>query len=196
MICRSRAFAGQLLPKLREQFDYFKSWDEEMLYRAVNITRPSLIRIEADELTYSLHVMVRYELEKAIISGDIKAKDLPQLWSDKYQEFIGVRPNDLADGVLQDCHWGYGLVGYFPSYAVGTAFGAQLLNSVKKVVDVDAAIKNDDLSPVTEWLKENVHKYGEVLLPDELLKQATGEEFNPNYYADYLRDKFTDLYLK
>ncbi|MCL2426303.1 MAG: carboxypeptidase M32 [Oscillospiraceae bacterium] len=196
MICRSRAFAGQLLPKLREQFDYFNNWDEEMLYRAVNITRPSLIRIEADELTYSLHVMVRYELEKALISGDIKVKDLPDLWSDKYEEFIGIRPNDLADGVLQDCHWGYGLVGYFPSYAVGTAFGAQLLNSVKKVVDVDAAIKNDDLSPVTGWLKENVHKYGEVLLPDELLKQATGEVFNPNYYADYLREKFTDLYLK
>jgi len=196
MICRSKAFAGQLLPKLREQFDYFNNWDEEMLYRAVNVTRPSLIRIEADELTYSLHVMVRYELEKAIISGDVKIKDLPQLWSDKYQEFIGVRPNDLADGVLQDCHWAYGLVGYFPSYAVGTAFGAQLLNSARKVVDIDAAVKNDDLSPVTEWLKENVHGHGEVLLPDELLKQATGEEFNPNYYADYLTEKFTELYLK
>jgi len=196
MICRSRAFVGQLLPKLREQFDYFANWDEEMLYRAVNITRPSLIRIEADELTYSLHVMVRYELEKALISGDIKVKDLPELWSDKYQEFIGIRPNDLAEGVLQDCHWGYGLVGYFPSYAVGTAFGAQFMNSINKVVDVDAAIKNEDLSPVTDWLKENVHKHGEILLPDELIKKATGEEFNPNYYADYLIEKFTDLYLK
>ena len=195
MIGRSRVFAERLLPQLREQFDYFADWDEDMLYRAINIARPSLIRIEADELTYSLHIMVRYELEKALISGDIKVADLPGLWSDKYNEIIGLRPGNLAEGVLQDVHWSMGAAGYFPSYAVGTAYGAQMMNTIKKTVDVDAAIRNEDLSPVTEWLKENVHEVGELLSPDDLLKKATGESFNPKYYADYLDEKFTDLYF-
>jgi len=195
MIGRSRAFAERLLPQLREQFDYFADWDEEMVYRAINIARPSLIRIEADELTYSLHIMVRYELEKALITGDIKVADLPGLWSDKYNEVIGLRPNDLADGVLQDVHWSCGYVGYFPSYAIGTAYGVQMMHTIKKSVDIDAAVRNEDLSPITGWLKENVHEQGALLLPDELLKKATGEPFNPKYYTDYLSDKFTDLYL-
>ena len=196
IICRSRAFAGQLLPKLREQFDYFADWDEDMLFRAVNIARPSLIRIEADELTYSLHIMVRYELEKALMTSDIKAAELPGLWADKYEELIGLRPGHLAEGVLQDVHWSMGAVGYFPSYAVGTAYGAQMINTIEKSVDIDAAVKNGDLSPVTGWLKENVHKHGMMLTPDELLRQATGEPFNPKYYVDYLSEKFTELYLK
>jgi carboxypeptidase Taq len=195
MICRSRAFAERLLPKFREQFDYFADWDEDMLYRAINIARPSLIRIEADELTYSLHVMVRYELEKALITGDIKVADLPGLWADKYEELIGLRPDDLAKGVLQDVHWGCGYVGYFPSYAVGTAYGAQMISTIKKSIDIDAAVRNEDLSPITGWLNENVHKHGKLLSPDELLKKATGESFNPKYYVDYLSEKFTELYL-
>jgi len=196
MICRSREFAGLILPKLREKFDFFADWDEEMLYRAINIARPSLIRIEADELTYSLHVMVRYELEKALITGDIKVADLPGLWSDKYEEIIGIRPANLAEGVLQDTHWGIGAVGYFPSYSVGTAFGAQMMHKMRQSIDISAAITNGDISPVTTWLKTNVHEKGALLLPDDLLKHATGETFNPNYYADYLSEKFTDLYLK
>ena len=195
IICRSRAFAGQLLPKLRSSFDCFSDWDEDMLYRAVNIARPSLIRIEADELTYSLHIMVRYELEKSLIAGDIKPADLPGLWEDKYEELLGLRPGNLAEGVLQDVHWSGGSVGYFPSYAVGTAYGAQMVHEIRKTIDVDAAVKNEDLSPITGWLKENIHKHGMVLIPSDLIKQATGEPFNPEYYADYLRGKFTELYL-
>ncbi|MDR2568772.1 MAG: carboxypeptidase M32 [Oscillospiraceae bacterium] len=195
MICRSRAFAGQLLPQLRKQFDYFKGWNEDMLYRAINIARPSLIRIEADELTYSLHVMVRYELEKALITGDIKVADLPGLWADKYEELIGIRPDDLAKGVLQDVHWGCGYVGYFPSYAVGTAYGAQMMSTIKKTVDIDAAIKKEDLSPITGWLKDNVHVHGALFTPEELLIKSTGEPFDPKYYVDYLKEKFTELYF-
>jgi len=194
MICRSRAFAGQLLPQLRKSFDYFAGWDEESLYRAVNIARPSLIRIEADELTYSLHIMVRYELEKALMTGDIKAADLPGLWDDKYEEFLGIRPNDAADGVLQDVHWSGGSVGYFPTYALGTAYGAQMMSAMSKSVDIDGAVRAGDLSPVSRWLKENIHKHGMVLTPVDLLKQATGEAFDPQYFVDYLSDKFTDLY--
>ena len=196
LICRSRAFAGQLLPKLRELYGFFADWDEDMLYSAVNIARPSLIRIEADELTYSLHIMVRYELEKALMTGDIKASELPGLWADKYEELLGLRPNDLADGVLQDVHWSCGYVGYFPSYAVGTAYGAQMIHEMKKSIDIDAAVRKEDLSPVVGWLGSNIHKNGAVLLPDDLLKQATGEPFNPKYYVNYLSEKFTSLYLR
>jgi len=195
MIGRSKAFAERLLPKLRDKFDYFSDWNEDMLYRAINIARPSLIRIEADELTYSLHIMVRYEIEKSVLTGEMKVADLPGIWSDKYDEIIGLRPENLAEGVLQDVHWSMGAVGYFPSYAVGTAYGAQMMNTIKKTIDVDAAVRKEDLSPVTGWLDKNIHKVGNLLLPDDLLKQATGESLNPTYYADYLSEKFTELYL-
>jgi len=195
IIGRSLAFAEVLLPKLHQKFDYFKNWDADMLYRAVNIAKPSLIRIEADELTYSLHVMVRYELEKDLITGKIKVADLPRLWDDKYEEFIGLRPSNLAEGVLQDVHWSGGLVGYFPSYAIGTAYGAQMINTIKKSIDIDAAVRKEDLSPVTSWLKDNIHTHGKVYSPDELLRRSTGEPFNPMYYANYLEEKFTGLYL-
>jgi len=195
MIGRSKAFCERLLPQLRGKFDYFEDWNTDMLYRAINIARPSLIRIEADELTYSLHIMIRYELEKALMTGEIKAADLPTLWADKYEELIGLRPETLDKGVLQDVHWSMGAVGYFPSYAVGTAYAAQLMATLKKNIDVDAAIRNEDLSPVTAWLTENVHKHGAMLTPDELIMKATGEPFNPKYYVDYLTEKFTDLYL-
>ncbi|MDR2590058.1 MAG: carboxypeptidase M32 [Oscillospiraceae bacterium] len=196
MICRSKSFTEILLPKLQEKFDYFKDWDVDSLYRSVNIARPSLIRIEADELTYSLHVMVRYELEKKLITGEIKVSDLPKLWADKYEEILGIRPDTLANGVLQDVHWSAGYVGYFPSYAVGTAYGSQLMNTIKKSIDINTAIKNADISPITKWLKENVHSKGQTLSPDELLIQSTGEAFNPKYYVDYLEEKFRDLYLR
>ena len=195
MIGRSRAFAEILLPKLKELFDGFEDWDSEMLYRAINVARPSLIRIEADELTYCLHIIVRYELEKAIISGEIEVDDLPELWATKYEELIGIRPENYSKGVLQDVHWSAGLAGYFPSYAIGNAFAAQYMHAMKKVVDVDATIRAKDFKPINEWLKENVHRHGEVLLPDELIKRATGESFNPTYYVQYLKEKFEDLYM-
>ena len=196
LIGRSQAFSEILLPQLRKHFDYFNNWNEDMLYRAVNIARPSLIRIEADELTYSLHIMVRYELEKSLMTGEIKAAELPGLWNAKYEELLGVSADDIAKGVLQDVHWGCGYVGYFPSYAVGTAYGVQLYETMKKSVDIDAAVRKSDLSPVNSWLKENVHKHGQLLQPKELLIQATGEPFNPKYYVNYLSEKFTTLYLR
>lgn len=194
MIGRSRAFAGVLLPELRKLFPYFADWDEDALYRAVNIVKPSLIRIEADELTYCLHIMVRYELEKELLTGKIRVADLPALWADKYEELLGVRPPDEATGVMQDVHWSIGYVGYFPSYAIGNAYGAQIMHAMRKTIDVDGAITRGDLSPVAAWLRENVHCHGSLYRPEELLRRATGEAFNPAYYADYLEEKFTDLY--
>jgi len=194
IVCRNRSFAKLLLPKLYEKFEYFKSWDEDMLYRAINIANPSLIRIEADELTYSLHILIRYELEKAIISGDIAVRNLAALWADKYEEVLGIRPKNYAEGVLQDVHWSCGYVGYFPSYAVGTAYGAQMLNTIKKTMDVDSIIGSGDISPISRWLKDNIQVYGASLMPDDLLKKATRESFNPMYYVNYLSEKFGELY--
>jgi carboxypeptidase Taq len=194
MIGRSRAFTGILLPELKRLFDYFSDWSDDDLYRAVNIARPSLIRIEADELTYCLHIIVRYELEKALMKGEIKVADLPGLWADKYEELLGIRPPNDAKGVLQDVHWSGGMVGYFPSYAVGNAIGAQIMNTMRKSVNVDGATEKGDLSPVTEWLKQNIHMPSALYEPDELLRRATGESFNPKYYVDYLSEKFTELY--
>jgi carboxypeptidase Taq len=194
MIGRSRPFAGVLLPELQKRFDAFRDFTPDSLYRAVNIATPSLIRTQADELTYCLHVIVRYELEKALISGEIQVGDLPGLWSDKYEELLGIRPQDDTNGVLQDVHWSIGYVGYFPSYAVGTAYGAQFMRTMRKTVDVDGAAAQGDLSPVTVWLKENIHRHGALYPPEELLRRATGEPFNPSYYADYLCEKFTALY--
>lgn len=195
MIGRSRAFAKLLLPKLREQFSYFNDFDDEALFRAVNIVKPSLIRIEADELTYCFHIIIRYELEKALIMNEIKVADLALLWADKYEEMLGVRPLTFAEGVLQDVHWSAGLVGYFPSYAVGGAYGAQIVSAMKKTVDIDAAILSGGLSPINEWLKEKIHSPALLYSPEELLKKATGEAFNPEYYVRYLEEKFNSLYL-
>jgi carboxypeptidase Taq len=194
MIGRSRTFAGVLLPKLREYIGGFEDWSEDELYRAVNIARPSLIRVEADELTYCLHVIVRYELEKAMMTGEIQVSDLPGLWADKYEELLGVRPPDFSSGVLQDVHWSIGYVGYFPSYAVGNAYAAQIMDAMRKSADTDGAVVKGDLTPVTEWLKENIHRHGALYEPDELIRRATGKPFDPAYYAEYLRKKYTDLY--
>lgn len=194
VIGRSRAFAELLLPKLHERFPSLSDWTVDDLYFAMNEAKPSLIRIEADELTYCLHIMVRYELEKALINGEINVSELPGLWNAKYEELLGVCSPDDAHGVLQDVHWGAGLVGYFASYAVGTAYAAQLMNAIRRDVNVDAAIRSGDLTPLTSWLAERVHVHGKLLQPDEILRRATGEPFNPKYYADYLAEKFTELY--
>lgn len=194
MLGRSKEFVGLLLPKLCERFDVFAGWDEHKLYRAVNAARPSLIRIEADELTYCLHVMVRYELEKDLLDGKIRIAELPELWADKYEELLGVRPNHVSEGVMQDTHWSSGLVGYFPSYAVGNAYAAQLMAAMRKTVNVDSAVASGNLSTVNAWLCENVHRHGAVFSPDELLRKATGKSFDPSDYVAYLTSKFTELY--
>jgi carboxypeptidase Taq len=194
MIGRCRPFAEVLLPKLQESFDGFADWEAEGLYRAVNIVRPSPIRIEADELTYCLHIIVRYELEKALLAGDAKVCDLPVLWADRYEELLGIRPLDCSSGVLQDVHWSMGLVGYFPTYAIGSAYAAQIVNAINKTVDINGAIGCGDLTPMNDWLREHIHRHGGLYSPDELLRRATGESFNSAYYVTYLTEKFTELY--
>ncbi len=195
IVGRSEGFVSFLYPKLRELTgETFADVTPRELYEAVNVARPSLIRIEADELTYCLHILVRYELEKAFINGDITVDEIPALWNEKYKEVLGLDvPNDGV-GCLQDVHWaGYGF-GYFPSYALGNAYGAQILRAMEKDFDVNAALRAGDLKKIGGWLKERVFSIASITTPDEWIKAITGEALNVNYYLDYLEEKFTALY--
>ena len=195
IIGRSYGFCSFILPKMKELFpEQMKDVTAEEFYKAVNIAQPSLIRTEADELTYCLHVMVRYEIEKALIGGEISVADLPRVWNEKMKEYLGVDvPNDTK-GVLQDSHWGSGSFGYFPTYALGNAYGAQMCARMKRDVDVDACCAKGDLQPVVDWLTEHVFKYGCMLDPTPLFEQYCGEKFSAEYYCRYLKEKFSAVY--
>ena len=195
IIGRSRAFCAPLLKILKEVFpEQMKGVTEEELYSAINLSKPSLIRTEADELTYSLHVMIRYELEKAMIAGDLRVADIPGEWNRLYKDVLGVDVPDDRHGCLQDSHWSTGYIGYFPSYALGSAYGVQMLRQMEKTVDVWGTVAKGDLSPVTAWLTENIHQYGALKKPQDLLPAAMGGPLNATVYTDYLKKKFSELY--
>ena len=195
IIGRSRAFCRLIFPELVRLFpEQMEGHDAEEFYRAVNKAQPSLIRTEADELTYSLHIMIRYELEKRIMHDELKVKDLPAEWNRLYKEYLGIDVPDDRRGVLQDSHWASGLFGYFPSYALGNAYGAQFLAKMRETVDVDACIESGDFSPVNDWNREHIWKYGARFTPSELLERVYEAEFDPAYYIDYLEKKYNELY--
>ena len=195
IIGRSRAFCAPLLKILKEVFpEQMKGVTEEELYSAINLSKPSLIRTEADELTYSLHVMIRYELEKAMIAGNLKVADIPGEWNRLYKDVLGVDVPDDRRGCLQDSHWSTGYIGYFPSYALGSAYGVQMLRQMEKTVDVWGTVAKGDLSPVTAWLTENIHQYGALKKPQDLLPAAMGGPLDATVYTDYLKKKFSELY--
>lgn len=195
IIGRSRAFVGVLFPKLQALFpEQLGDVDADLFYRAVNRVEPSLIRTEADELTYSLHIMVRYELEKQLIAGTLAVRDLPDAWRNLYREYLGIEvPND-REGCLQDSHWAGGAFGYFPSYALGSAYGAQMLACMERDVDgLWEQVASGDLTGVKGWLGERIHRHASLYAPGELFERACGR-FDAGYYTAYLKRKFTALY--
>jgi carboxypeptidase Taq len=192
---RSEAFINAIFPSICEFFpEQMEGVSATDFYRAVNLVTPSLIRTEADEVTYCLHVMVRYELERRIMSDELEVKDLPQEWNRLYREYLGVSVPCDREGVLQDSHWSGGGIGYFPSYALGSAYGAQLLSRMREDVDVDACLAIGDLSPINEWNCEHIWKYGCLKRSSDLLREAVGGEFDPSYYITYLEEKYSSLY--
>ena len=196
LIGRSKAFTAPLLRTARNFFpEQLADVTEEMFYRAINRVQPSLIRTEADELTYSLHVMIRYEIEKQLIDGSLQVKDIPQVWNNLYEAYLGIRPTDNKTGCLQDSHWSGGMFGYFPSYALGSAYGAQMLDRMEKEVpQLWDKVGKGDLSPVTEWLHEKIHQFSALFTPQEILDQVCGG-FDPSYYIRYLTEKYSELYI-
>lgn len=188
---RSRAFLRWLYPLLRELFPaQLADVSEEEVWRAVNRAEPGLIRTEADELTYALHIMVRYELEKALLQGTLAVADLPAAWNEKYREYLGVVPASDSEGVLQDIHWAGGMFGYFPSYALGSAIAAQVEAHLRSIMDLDGALRSGSLGDIRSYLKEHLHQYGGEKKTNELLLGMMGEPFQPGYYIQYLKNKF------
>ena len=195
LIGRSRAFASYVLPKLKELFpQQMGETDLDSFYHAINRVEPSLIRIEADELTYCLHIMVRYEIEKQLIGGTLEVKDVPAVWNRLYEEYLGVQVPSDARGCLQDIHWSFGNLGYFPSYALGSAYGAQMIAVMQQELgDVFADVEKGDLSRVTGWLREHIHKYASFKKPGQVFEDACGK-FDAKFYTDYLTKKYSELY--
>ncbi len=192
---RSEAFWEPLYPKLQDTFP--KQLGQVSLgqfVRALNKVKADFIRTEADELTYCLHIMVRYELEKQMIEEDVPVDKLPGLWNQKYQEYLGITPNNDKEGILQDVHWSMGDIGYFPSYALGNAFAAQIYHTMKKELPVEELLRKGKIAEITAYLREHIHQYGASKEPREMLKALTGEEFNPDYYIQYLKEKFEQVY--
>ena len=193
LVGHDQRFLAFVAPKLRELFPALKDVTDRELFLAANYVQPSLIRILADQVTYPLHIMVRYELEKQLVGGTLSTKDLPAAWNALMKEYLGVDVPDDSQGVMQDVHWPSGMFGYFPSYALGSAYASQILNAMKKDLDFDAQLEKGDLAPVTKWLNEHIHQYGSMYDPSVLLEKATGEAFNPAYYVEHLKNVMTDL---
>lgn len=195
IIGRSAAFWVPLYEKLQSIFpEQLKGVSREQFVEAINKAEPGLIRTEADELTYSLHVMIRYEIEKMMIEENLDLTKLPDIWADKYEEYLGIRPANAAEGVLQDIHWSEGCFGYFPSYALGSAFGAQLYYHMKKEMDINGLLENGEIGVIREYLREHIHRFGKRKTSRDILKDITGEDFNPRYYVRYLKEKYSQLY--
>jgi carboxypeptidase Taq len=196
LVGRSRAFCSFIFPQIQAAFpEALAGVTAERFHRAVNRVEPSLIRVEADEVTYNLHILLRFELERELLADRLKVADLPEVWNAKMQEYLGVTPTDDAHGVLQDIHWSAGMVGYFPTYALGNLMSAQLWRALRQELpDLDAQIGRGEFAPLLKWLRVHVHACGRKYMPDELIRRVTGEPLNARYFVEYLRGKFGDLY--
>ncbi|WP_127585589.1 carboxypeptidase M32 [Paenibacillus koleovorans] len=196
MIGRSIGFWKRYYPQLQQHYpERLSKVPVEIFYRGINEVRPSLIRIEADELTYNLHIMIRYELEKELFSGTLEVQDLPEAWNRKYKDYLGVEPANDGEGVLQDVHWSGGSFGYFPSYSLGNMYAAQIRNTLKQQMpDFEDKIERGELLPIKEWLVERIYKYGKSLTPSEIIQSVTGEPLNPAYLVAYFEEKYKDIY--
>jgi carboxypeptidase Taq len=194
VIGRGRPFCTWALPRLAAQLPGgLDGTTVDALYRGVNAVHRSLIRVEADETTYNLHIALRFELELALIEGQLAVDDLPRAWNEGVDRMLGLDVPDDAQGVLQDVHWGAGLIGYFPTYALGNLIAAQLWEALRAdLPDVDAQLARGEFDPVKQWLRERVHRHGRKFPPPELLARVTGQELAVAPFVRYLRAKLTD----
>jgi carboxypeptidase Taq len=190
MVGRSRGFWRWLLPEARKLMPALKDVALDAILADVNRVEPSLIRVEADEATYNLHIFVRFEIEKELIDGNLEPGDLPSLWNQRYQDYLGITPVNNAVGVLQDVHWSAGLVGYFPTYTLGNLYAAQLFATARKQLgDVDEQFAAGEFRPLLNWLRDNVHSQGRCYLPHELMQRVNGRPLDSADFISYLKGK-------
>jgi carboxypeptidase Taq len=196
MVGRGAAFCRFLAPRVAETFpESLSDLDAKTLYRAVNRVEPSFIRVEADEATYSLHIVLRFELEQELIEGRLAVKDLPEAWNDRVKRYLGLEVRDDADGVLQDVHWSAGLIGYFPTYALGNLVaGALWQRASADLPGLDGQVAAGELAPLREWLREHVHRHGAKFTTRELLTRVTGEPLSVGPFVGYLKAKLEEIY--
>jgi len=167
----------------------------DTLYAAINRCDPSFIRVEADEVTYPLHIIIRYEIEKELFDETISVKDLPDIWNYKMEEYLGVSPPSNSKGVLQDVHWSGGAFGYFPSYTLGAMYACQFYSKMLlDINDISKQIKEGNFSCVKKWLNDNIHKAGRLYSPENLLYKVTGDSINPDFFISYLKQKYGQIY--
>ncbi len=194
IIGRSKEFIHLIFPKCQEILkDVLDDVTEKEFYEAINLVTPSLIRTEADEFTYTFHIMIRYEIEKMIVSNEIDINDVPQVWKDKYQEYLGIVPSNDSEGVLQDVHWASGF-GYFPTYALGNFYNAMYFNKMKKDIDVTNYIREGKFDLINKWMIDNVWAKADILDPKDWIKDITGRDATVDDFIEYLEIKYKDLY--
>lgn len=194
-IGRSREFISYMYPIFQTLFpDVFNGSSESDFLKHVNHVKPGFIRIESDEVTYNLHIILRFEIESALINGTINVKDVPEVWGQKMKQYLGISPSTDREGCLQDVHWSYGDMGYFPTYCLGTLFAAQFTEKMKKQLKFDNLVAAGELTPILGWLQKNIHQYGARYTPQEIIKRVSGEALTPHDFVNYLEKKYTSIY--
>lgn len=192
---RTRAFWSKWYPVAQETFPGLKDVAMEDYLFAMNAAQPSLIRVDADELTYNLHIMIRFELERAVLNGELAVKDIPEAWNEKYREYLGVEVPNNSQGCLQDIHWSIGIMGYFPTYALGNIYAAQFTAALEKQLgSLDDLIAREAYPEILGWLRENIHRHGRRYTPKQIVEQVTGEAPTSKYLVDYLKNRFGGWY--
>jgi carboxypeptidase Taq len=196
IVGRNRGVVEHYFPLLKATFpENLADVTADEYYRAVNFVQPSLIRTEADEVTYNLHIMLRFDLEQALVAGTLKVADVPEAWNAKMKELLGIVPPNNADGALQDSHWAQGILGYFPTYALGNILGAQIFQTALAAhPEIPAQMANGDFTALRTWLVENVYQYGRQYLPKELALKVNGKPLDPAPYLNYLQAKYSEIY--
>ena len=187
---RSREFTKLLDPMLRKDLPFVDGYDNEQLYRYFNTVKRSFIRVEADELTYNFHTALRYEIEKKVIAGDVEVSELPSVWNDTLEEYLGMRPKNDAEGVLQDIHWSGGSFGYFATYTLGNVVAGMIWHKMKDGEFIREALQGGDIMEIREWLRNNIHRYGATYAPKALQMRVFGEAYNPDRLLQYLDRKY------
>lgn len=183
-------------PTFQKYFpENLKDYPVEEFYRAINVVQPSFIRVNADEVTYGLHIILRFEIEKDLIEDKIQVNELPEIWNSKMEDLLGIVPPNDKEGVLQDVHWSSGYIGYFPTYFLGSLYASQIYNeALKKLPNLSDDYKNGEFSNLLNYLRENIHQHGSIYRANELIKRVTGAGLNSGYFMKYIEEKFYPIY--